>query len=800
VTIGLSAQRLGRAALLGALLSTTASLALAAEAPAAPVATGAADPADPSASDDASLVGQIFVTARRREESAQEVPIALTVTSAETLTQTGVNSIVALTQLVPTLQVLSPNPRNTALTIRGLGASYGLANDGLEQGVGIYVDQVYNSRPGAATLDFIDIRQIEVLRGPQGTLFGKNTTAGALNITTRDATQELEADLEASYGSLNFRQFKATVAGPLINDKLAARLSFVGTWRDGDLYNPKSNSYQNARASTGYRGQLKFTPNDKLTVRLYGDYAVQQPECCTQVYVTVGTTLKPAAQQYAALAAGKNYTVASKNPYDRISDIDDPIQADQWVNGLSAVADYDFGPVTLTSVTAHREWDWEPRNDRDYTALDVTRRSNNPSHQKQFSQEFRLSNNGGGPIDWTAGLYYFDQNVTTHGVTEYGSDASYWLLPATNTPASLLEGYTVFNDSTIDTTSYAAFGQLTWKVNDRLSVTPGVRYTQEKKDGTYVQTTTGGSVTTDTTLLNRRLGIARPQTFSAKTDDGAWSGQIAVVYKLTNAVNAYATVSSGNKSGGINMTALPLTSAGTPSLAAAVIRPEKVTTVDVGLKTQWFENLVTANVAAFATDVKDFQANVVDSGPGALRGYLANVEKVEVRGVELDASTRSIGGFKFYGNLAYTDGKYASFKNGPCPLEKIGTSTAACDLSGKELPGLSKWAGSAGAEYRTKTSLGRLTGEAYAGVDASFRSAYYADSSDSQYTRIKAYEIVNLRAGFQSETGWEAFVSVRNAFDAEYLQNITVVSGNSGLVVGTPGDARAVAFTLRASY
>ncbi|PXA92819.1 TonB-dependent receptor [Caulobacter sp. D4A] len=799
---GLSAKGLRRAALLSVLLSTTAGAVLAADlAPAdvAAAATPAADPADPTATD-ASAVGQVFVTARRREESAQEVPIALTVTSAETLTQTGVNSIVALTQLVPTLQVLSPNPRNTALTIRGLGASYGLANDGLEQGVGIYVDQVYNSRPGAATLDFIDIQQIEVLRGPQGTLFGKNTTAGALNITTRDATQKFEADAEASYGSLNFRQFKATVAGPLIEGVLAGRLSFVGTWRDGDLYNPKSNTWQNARSSTGYRGQLKFTPNEQLTVKLYGDYAVQQPECCTQVYVTVGTTLKPTAQQYAALAAGKNYTVASTNPYDRISDIDDPIQADQWVNGLSAVADYDFGPVTLTSVTAHREWDWEPRNDRDYTALDVTRRSNNPSHQKQFSQEFRLSNNEGERFDWTVGLYYFDQNVTTHGVTEYGSDASYWLLPATNTPSSLLDGYTVFNDSTIDTTSYAAFGQLTWKVNDRLSVTPGVRFTQEKKDGTYIQTTTGGSVTTDTTLINRRLGIARPQSFSAKTDDGAWSGQIAVVYQLTDDINAYATVSSGNKSGGINMTSLPLTSSNTVSTSAAVIRPEKVSTIDIGLKTQWFERLLTANLALFATDVKDYQANVVDSGPGALRGYLANVEKVEVRGVELDATTRSIGGFKFYGNLAWTEGKYADFKNGPCPLEKIGTSTAQCDLSGRPLPGLSKWAGSAGAEYRQDATLGRLAGEVYAGVDASFRSNYYADSSDSRYTIIKAYEIVNLRAGFKSEAGWEAFVSVRNAFDAEYLQNITVVSGNSGLVVGTPGDARAFAFTLKASY
>ena len=790
-------NRIFHRALIATLLGGVATSALAAT----EAAPGAAASVGQFAQDAASgEVEGVTVTARRREEKLQDVPLAVSVTTAAKLDQTSTSSIVQLTQLVPTLQVLSPNARNTALTVRGLGASYGLANDGLEQGVGVYVDQVYNSRPAIATLDFIDIQQVEVLRGPQGTLFGKNTTAGALNITTLDASNEFGGKVEASYGSYNFRQAKATVTGPIVKDLIAGRLSFVGTWRDGNLYNPVQRLDQNAQDSQGVRGQLLITPTENLRVRLNGDYTSQQPECCTQLYVTVGTTLKPANQQYPALAAGRNYRPPSTNPYDRLADVNDQIQADQWLSGLSAIVDYDLGWATLTSVSAHREWDWEPRNDRDYTALDVTRRSANPSHQKQTTQEFRLTSNGGQTIDWTAGLYYFDQNITTHGVTEYGSDASYWLLPATNSPDSLLAGYTVFNDSSIDTTSYAAFGQLTWNVSDRLRITPGLRYTQEKKDGSYAQTTTGGSATTDTTLINRRLGIARPQAFSASTDDGSWSGQLAVAYDLNADLHTYGTYSRGYKSGGINMTALPLTSANLPSLSAAVIKPEQVSTYELGLKSELFDRLVTANVAVFATEVHDFQANVVDSGPGALRGYLANVERVKIKGAELDLSTRSIGGFTSYLNLALTDGKYDSFKNGPCPLERIGTSTAACDLSGKELPGLSRWAGSLGGEYRQSTSLGRLSGEAYVGVDASFRSAYYADTADSIYTRIHAYEIVNLRAGFKSDAGWEAFATVKNAFNEEYIQNITVVSGNSGLVVGTPGDDRTVSLTVRARY
>ena len=803
VTVQLSAPA-RRAVFVGLLLSSVAGAAFA-QAP-TPQAQDAATAAAPAAAVEQAAtapgsVGTVVVTARRREESAQEVPIALSVATGQTLEQTGINNIVMLPNIVPTIQVLSPNGRNTAITIRGLGASYGLANDGLEQGVGVYVDQVYISRPGVATLDFIDIQQLEVLRGPQGTLFGKNTTAGALNITTQDATNYFSGAGEISVGSYNLRQVKGTISGPIIKDKLAGRLSVSGTWRDGILTNAYTGVRQNEQDNLGVRGQLKFTPNDQLTIKLAGDYTHQAPECCTQVYVRVGDTQRPANTKYASLAAGRNYKVASTNPYDYISDIDNDIQADQWLSGLSAIVEYDFGPVTLTSISAHREWDWEPRNDRDYTALNVTTKSNNPSHQKQDSQEVRLSSNGNNTFDWTIGAYYFDQNITTSGVTAYGRDASYWLLPGTNSPSTVLDGYTVLNNSSIDTTSYAAFGQVTWNINDRLRVTPGVRYTKEKKDGVFAQTTVGGAVLTDATLLGRRLGIARPQTFSADTDEGACSGQVAVAYEVATDLHAYGTYSRGFKSGGINMTALPLTAANLPNTSTAVVAPEKVQTYELGLKSQFFERLLTANLAAFTTKVENFQANVVDSAAGApLRGYLANVKEVQVRGAELDLSTRSINGFTTYFNLAYTEGKYVSFRNAPTPLENLTATTSAFNLSGRTLPGVSRWAGSAGVEYRQNTTWLGIPGAAYAGVDAYFRTDYYADVTTSIYSIIKGNEVVNLRAGFASDGPWEAYISVKNALNERYLSNITIVSGNTGLVVGTPADDRTVTFTIRARF
>lgn len=789
LTLSRSARR---GALIAALLSSAAGAAFAADTGViAATAAAAASPLPDSA---------IIVTSRRREESAQSVPIALTVVTRATLERSGQYNIAQLTQQIPTIQVLTSNARNTAITIRGLGASYGLANDGLEQGVGVYLDQVYNARPGIAVLDFVDIDQIEILRGPQGTLFGKNTTAGALNITTSAPSSTFGADAELTYGSYNLWQAKATVTGPLAQN-LSGRLSFVGTRRDGIYHNVTFNKNQNDQNNLAVRGQILYTPTDKLKVRIYGDYASQDlRNCCTQAYVTAGATLKPLSQQFAALAAGLGYKPGSTHIYDRITDTDGRLRGYQTQGGGSVIADYDLGFATLTSVSAYRSWHWLPASDRDYTSLDIVRQSANPSAQYQWSQELRLGSNGKHIVDWTAGLYYYNQNITTHGITQWGSNASYWLIPATKPTAALLDGYTQYNDSSINTESYAAFGEAVWNITDKFRITPGVRYTQERKSGAYAQYATGGLVTSDTTLINARLGISRPQSFTAGVSEGSASGHISASYDFTPDLRAYANYSKGYKSGGINMTALPLTPANLPNLAAAVVKPERVTTYDIGLKTQLFNRLITANFAAFLTDDQDFQANVVDSGPGALRGYLANVKKVTVRGAEADISTRSIGGFTAYANLAYTEGKYASFVNGPCPLEKIGTSTAACDLSGQPLPGLSRWAAAAGVEYRRPATLGALEGHAYASLDGSFRSSYNSDATDSKYTNIDGYGLLNLRAGFKSSGPWEAYVQVKNLLDKNYILFESVQTGSSGLVIGNPGDARTVSVTVKAQF
>ncbi len=202
---------------------------------------------------------------------------------------TGSFNVNRLKELVPTVQLYSSNPRNTTLNVRGLGSTFGLTNDGIDPGVGFYVDGVYYARPAVTTLDFIDVEQIEVLRGPQGTLFGKNTTAGAFNITTRKASFTPGANFEASYGNFGYIQAKASVTGPLINKKLAGRLSFSGTQRDGLIYNVATQKYTNDVNNLGVRGQLLFTPTDKINITVAGDLSRQRHDGYAQVVAGVVT-------------------------------------------------------------------------------------------------------------------------------------------------------------------------------------------------------------------------------------------------------------------------------------------------------------------------------------------------------------------------------------------------------------------------------------------------------------------------------------------------------------------------------
>ena len=743
----------------------------------------------------------IIVTARRRAEDAQTVPAALTVVSGEMLTTTYTVNLNQVSQLVPTLNYSSPNPRNTAFTIRGLGSSVvaiSQANDGLEPGVGFYVDQVYHARPATAAFDFTDIDQIEVLLGPQGTVFGKNTTAGAINITTRPPGFTFGASEELSFGEQGFVQAKASLTGPLATDQLALRLSGSVTRRNGVLSNVWLNRQQNNLHNDAIRGQLLIKPSPVFSLRVIGDWSSFKNECCTQVYVRVAPTLKPLAQQYAALAAGAvpgGYAPPSFNPYDRLTDIDARLGVNTNEGGVSAIADLTAGSSTITSVSAWRCWYWDAANDRDYTGLPIQRTQHIPSRQDQFSQELRIASNTPGKVEYVAGLYYFHQKIVGHPISIYGPLATYWLLPASATRTSaLLDGYQSNGTTDFRADSYAVFGEVTWHPLPRLALTGGIRYTYENKDGNYDVQTFGGVAAT-AALRADQQSILRAQSYRAHIGDGSVSGRANVAYRLTDDAMAYASFARGQKSGGINMSGLPVNNVGQTVLSTAAVRPEPNSTWEAGLKTRSFGGAVTFNVNAYNVRVTDYQANVVDnSATVSLRSYLANIPKVTVKGAEFDAAAKIGGHLTLRAAGAYADGRYASYPAGPCPIELTGSSTAQCNLTGKSLPGLPRWSGSIGGEY-TQPIKG---GELYVRADANAKTKIYGDATHSAYTVIGGYTLVNASLGFRAAQGWEVAVFARNLLGRNYLQNVTVQAGNSGLIVGTPSDPRMFGLTLRA--
>ncbi|MBL8555021.1 MAG: TonB-dependent receptor [Phenylobacterium sp.] len=823
-----SSRSARRAILLAGLLASAATPALAQAS--APAASDHAAPASEAATAGADVdpagasVAELTVTARRREETVQSVPLAISVVGGDRIDSTGAFNVGRLQQLTPTLQFYSSNPRNTAVNIRGLGVPFGLTSDGFEQGVGFYIDDVYNARVATATLDFLDVARVEVLRGPQGTLYGKNTTAGAINITTNQPTFDFQAKAEVSLGNLDFKQAKAVVSGPL-SDTLAARFALSSTTRRGTIYNVASRRWVNGQDNLGLRGLLLWKPSDDLSVTLAGDYTKQNPECCAQIFVRTGATQRPLNRQYAALTAALGYTVVSTDPFDRLTDVDAELNARNEIGGVSLRAVWNVGPGTLTSISAWRYWDWKPANDRDFLGLPIVTRSQNPSQQDQYSQEFRY-NLSADRYDVVLGAFAFRQRIDTQGLEQHGVASSRFNIAPSNALSNdptVLDGLVARNTQYLKNTSFALFGQASWKVTDRFTVQPGVRLNYDKKEGFYQRLVFDGQgvpVLLGQTGARRiaQLAVFTPQLSTPGFSDWNFTYDFTASYRIRPDVLGYATYAKSFKTGGINQNGLPTDAAGNPILAAGSIKPEDVDHFEAGLKTQFWDRRATLNIAAFRTGIRDYQATVTNGQLGVLRGYLANADKVRTQGFEFDFSVHPDERVSAYLNGAYTDAKYVRFVDAPCPPELSGGTTVAagqtpsapgtpgglsptnCDISGQRLPGVSRWSFSFGAEANAPATLLGKAGEVYVGYDGSYRSNFSSNASPSIYTWVDGYALSNFRAGFRTDDGINVFGWVRNAFDENYFEQLAVGPSNTGLVAGQPGDPRTFGLTVKAAF
>src|SRR5690606_31510742 len=390
------------------------------------------------------------------------------------------------------------------------------------------------------------------------------------------------------------------------------------------------------------------------------------------------------------------------------------------------------------------------------------------------------------------GVFFINQELKTDGTEESGS--AQWRFAQNSTSElwetpGLLEGYGANTKSSIQSSSAAIFANVDWAITNRFHLLPGIRFNYDKKEVSYNRTTFGGLDTADPDLIALKEVVYRDQSFLADGDENNLTYQLTAAYKISHKINTYATYSTSYKPMGVNVSGLPVID-GEVAVELGTIKPEYVKHLEVGAKTSPTTN-ITLNASFFNTDIEDYQANVQAGQLGVNRGYIANAEKVNVKGAEFDVDLRVNKNLGFYGALTYNEAKYVSFKNAPVPLEETGGAQAFKDISGGRLPGISKWAGSLGGEILSNNlDFFQQDGKLFLALESFFRSEFSSSASPSQYLNIASYGLLNGRVGFRATKGLSLFIWGRNILDRDYFEQLLPAGGNTGhyaAILGNPG-------------
>ncbi|HEV8025773.1 MAG TPA: TonB-dependent receptor [Stellaceae bacterium] len=732
---------------------------------------------------------EVTTTARQRAENVQDVPIPVTVLSGDHLEDTGTDKFQQLQFAAPSTSVFLSNPRQAGIAIRGLGNNP--ANDGLQGSVGIYVDGVYFDRDAMASFGLYDINQIEVLRGPQGTLFGKNTTAGALNITTNAPTFTPEVDTGITYGSFNTQEYTAVINGPIVDNVLAGRLSIESDSHSGYVKSTEGNSYDGLNLKDA-RGQLLFQDGDIFSLRLSGDYGLEHDNSGFSILYSPGpaSSAKPGFTTFAEWSQRVGVP-AFIDPNDFKTNAVGEQVMKQETSGASATADWKLPDgFALTSISAIRTWSFQPQNNGfDYFAPPtigngIPISQQDVSHDVQASEELRLASPVGGPVDFVAGLYYFWKRLAGDQETTFAADASTIL--GTN---PVLNGAETKVDTDPTTNSAALFSQANWHISDRWTLTGGVRETFEQDTIHILQY----PVIDPASTPPASLGF-----FTASDTIRNWSlsGLISPSYKITQDVLAYLSLSHGAKAGGFNSPAVPAFSGATfLPVSTLVVYPEKADDVELGVKSTLFDHRLTLNADAFLTRVTDYQANTtIPLANGGNVSELLNVGAVTSKGFEVDAVARPIVGLSIVASGSYDLAQYQSFRNAPA-VE--GATAASQDLSGRPVVGAPKWTASASGTYTWPVAAETA---AYVTAEYAYKSAQYGFIDDSSFSRLNAYGIANFRVGTNIADRYDVALWVQNAFNtANFYSTSTVTSGLGGYTAA-PGIPRVFGITVRAKF
>jgi iron complex outermembrane receptor protein len=737
---------------------------------------------------DYAALDEVVVNARKREERAIEVPISISTVTGATLERDQDYAIQDLAEKVPNLLVAPSNPRQTSIAIRGLGKNS--ANDGLETSVGVYVDGVYLSQPGETAFDLTDIDHVEVLRGPQGTLFGKNNTGGVVNISTLKPNFTPSAKLEAIGGNYGTYELHATATGPL-SDTVAYRLTVYDKQRDGLLTNLYDGSKFNGFNRQGIRGQFLFEPDANLTFRVIAEHYRTSE-------LTGGSVLWLSNPSYSN-GIPINKTLGSKtaalgfipvfDPWARNIDLNSarPVKTEQ--DAASVQVTWKIGSYTLDSITAFRHYTFDAKNDGDNTPLDIVNFNGTTSDNKQYSEELRLSSPAGERLDYVGGLYFYHDKLWSN--SDQLNGAQYAAFNGiTVTDPGAVDGVLQNTIGTPVVDSYAAFAQANFHFTPSWTLTAGLRETSEHKSASISNSISGGSAPSTLSASDLAARIANTDTSSAAAafTDRALSYLGSLAYRVNDDFNTYFTVSKGFKSGGINIevTNVPL-----------VVAPETAVDFEAGFKSQWLSNKLQLNADIYDSKIRNYQGNFQSNSP-SLGNYIANVGDVRVRGFEIEADAHPVESLRISGGGSYNQATYLNFANAACPVEQP-PGQRICDFSGRQLPFAPRWTGETSAQYSFHLKSGL---SAYAGGNVFFRSAQNVNSSLSQYGAQAAYTVTNFQVGItgvRGGHGYDLLLWAKNVFDTRYLTSVGTASGSKSLIAAL-GDPRTFGAAVRISF
>ena len=756
-------------------LSMPVTAAFAQSGPSPSTAEGAApqDQATPPAEPDRDVQnGDIIVTAQRREERVQDIPVAISAFGGDRIEKLGVVSLENIAPRVPSFYFGSFGAARPQLYIRGIGTRS--FDPGSESSVGVFVDDVYLGRASGSFGSLRDIERIEVLRGPQGTLYGRNTIAGAINVITKGPTSRFAAEAEAGISNYDGYSLFGAVSGPITSDgSVAFRVSGWRTARDGYQTNLTNGRTFQGLDNWGGRARLAIKPVEGLAIDLTAEVTddsgqagfsgfnrgsgyvrsltgvITPPNPQSAFLVRPGRTLIP--------YTGGNEGFLSFDPYlDR--------RVETYIGRIS----YDASFATLTSISAIKKLRVADGRDLEGSSLDVINQLSN-ERSRQFTQEFRITSDPdggaslGGKLDWILGAFYYRDRSSRRDEFRLGNDSVVALLSGGPQVSTALSDYEI--------DSYAVFGQATLHFGEKFDITAGGRYTRDEKRAIQQG-------------LNTRPGvplIAVPFAVDNSAKYESFDPRIVATYKFSPDVNVYASYSTGFKSGGFQY--VPFAA----SQANVLFKPEDIKTYEIGVKSEFLDRKLRLNVAGFHYEYGNLQVSrIVDLGGGAAASLIDNAASSKINGLDVEILLRPSNNFDVSLTYGYLDAKYDSYFTNAAGV----APTAATNLSGRQLVRAPNHSASAGAEWRIPmgSNSGLTLRADYALLDTFFHEAGEADpiyGGAVSLTREPSYGLLDLRAAFEIGnlriTGY-----VTNATQQRYRRSVLALGSTASEFPGEP--------------